>query len=229
MVEPLTIDFDKPIPLFPLSSCVLLPHATVPLHIFEQRYKAMTSEALDGRGLVAMATYQPHAKQEGDIFGPAIREWVCVGYIVHHQRLAGGRYNILLQGLCRARVRKEVYHEPYRLAFLEPTDNASLMEIDLESHRDRLNELLGDETLQQLASVSSIHNWLSHEIPTQALVDLAILTLCSDVEQRYAMLAEPDVAKRAHWLEQHLRQTRETLAIAARYDPGPTDEGYTLN
>jgi Lon protease-like protein len=229
MAESLTLDFNKPLPLFPLSGCVLLPHATVPLHIFEQRYKAMTCDALDSHGLIAMATYAPEADHQAGEFGPAIREHVCVGYILRHQELDEGRYNILLQGLCRARIRKEIYHEPYRLAFLEPIEGEAPMEIDLGPQRERLEALLQDEALQQLASVSSIRNWLSQEIPTPALIDLAILTVCSDAEQRYGMLAEPDVTARANWLTRHLQQTRRTIEIAARYDDGPTDEGCTLN
>jgi len=229
MAETLTLDFNKPLPLFPLSTCVLLPNATVPLHIFEERYKAMTCDALDSRGMIAMATYHRHAEQNADMFGPAIRPCVCVGYIVRHEQLAGGRYNILLQGICRAKLIKEVYHEPYRLAFLDPLEAENPMEIDLDPHRERLETLLGDETLSQLASVSAIQNWLSQEIPTPALVDLAILTVCSDVDQRYSMLAEADVNTRAAWLEHHLKQTRRTLEVAARHDPGPTEEGYTLN
>jgi Lon protease-like protein len=229
MSDALTIDFNKPIPLFPLGSCVLLPHATIPLHIFEERYKAMVSDALDSTGLIAMATYRRHSEAEADLCGPAIRPWVCVGYMVRHDQLSGGRYHILLQGMCRARITKEIYHEPYRLAFLEPADTQPPMEIDLDEHRQRLETLLSDDTLTQLASISSIQNWLSDEIPTAALVDLAILTVISDVEQRYAMLAERDVSMRAAWLTHHLHQTRETLSIAARYDAGPTDEGYMLN
>src|SRR6266481_4942411 len=36
------------LPLFPLE-VVLLPGATLPLHIFEERYKLMIGEALEGR------------------------------------------------------------------------------------------------------------------------------------------------------------------------------------
>jgi Lon protease-like protein len=229
MSEALTLDFNKPVPLLPLGSCVLLPHATVPLHIFEQRYKAMVSDALDSRGLIAMATYKRLANEQADMHGPGVRPYVCVGYILRHESLRDGRYNILLQGLCRARLRKEVYHEPYRLGFLEPVDTDTPMEIDLDEQRQRLEALLDDDTLNQLASISSIQNWLSQEIPTPALVDLAILTVCSDVDQRYSMLAEPDEATRAAWLEHHLKQTRQTLNIAARYADGPSEEGCTLN
>ena len=59
MSHTLTIDFNKPIALFPLPGCVLLPHNATPLHIFEPRYRAMTSDALDTTGLIAMASMRP--------------------------------------------------------------------------------------------------------------------------------------------------------------------------
>ena len=38
------------VPLFPLPNVVLFPKAVQPLHIFEERYKAMTGDALRGDG-----------------------------------------------------------------------------------------------------------------------------------------------------------------------------------
>src|SRR5436305_12586123 len=43
------------VPLFPLPNVVLFPRAVLPLHVFEERYKAMTADALAGRRKVAMA------------------------------------------------------------------------------------------------------------------------------------------------------------------------------
>ena len=54
MAQTVTIDFSQPVPLFPLPGCMLLPHATVPLHIFESRYRDMVGDVLDGAGLIAM-------------------------------------------------------------------------------------------------------------------------------------------------------------------------------
>ena len=49
------VNFNKPIPLFPLDSVVLLPQQVMPLHIFEPRYRQMVDEALDSVGQIAMA------------------------------------------------------------------------------------------------------------------------------------------------------------------------------
>lgn len=225
----LSIDFKQPIPLFPLPNCVLLPHATIPLHIFEPRYRQMTNDALDSRGLIAMASFAGESWKQSYADAPPVREHVCVGYVIRHERLPDGRYNILLQGVCRARIREEVESSPYRMVMLDPTEQTVNDYGDLEEHRECIESLLEDPLLKTLASVSGVQNWLSKEIPTGVLVDLSIMCVCDDHEQRYAMLAEADQAARANWLCQHLQQIRRTLAIVERFGSGKTEDGYAVN
>lgn len=160
---------------------------------------------------------------------PPIHPCVCVGYIVRHERLGDGRYNILLHGIARARIVEEIEHEPYRIAQLEPLEHGAAMEVDLDDARRRIERLLNDSLLQDLATVNTVNNWLSDEIPTTAMIDVAILTLCSDSAARYAMLAEPDADTRAAWLENHLGETRETLRVASKLGECKSDEGWTFN
>src|SRR5687767_2795704 len=120
------------VPLFPLPGVVLFPHAVLPLHIFEERYRAMTADVLRSHRQVAMALLRPG--WERDYYGrPAIEPVVCVGTILSHERLADGRYNFLLQGHTRARVVEEVAGGAYREARLErvvqtDADEAGLLE-----------------------------------------------------------------------------------------------------
>ena len=80
------------VPLFPLPNVVLFPNALLPLHVFEERYKAMTMDALAGRRQIAMALLSPG--WEKCYYGrPAIEKVVCVGTIVSHQRLPDGKFN----------------------------------------------------------------------------------------------------------------------------------------
>ena len=229
MSETLTIDFRQPLPLFPLPNCVLLPHATIPLHIFEPRYREMTRDALDSRGLIAMALFEGDEWKADCEGAPPIRPFVCVGYIVRHQCLDDGRYNLLLQGACRAKVREEVPHEPYRMAMLEPPERQSQMEIALREHRGRLESLLKDPVLKELSSVAAVQNWLSKEIPTNALIDLMTMTMCEDIEQRYGMLIEANVDRRARWLEAWLRDTKQTLKTAKRFEPPSLEDRINVN
>src|SRR5687767_135460 len=108
------------VPLFPLPNVVLFPRAVLPLHIFEERYKAMTRHALEGEQRIAMALLRPG--WEKCYYGrPAIEPVVCVGTILTHELLPDGCYNFLLHGTTRARVVREFSCEtPYRVATLQP-------------------------------------------------------------------------------------------------------------
>lgn len=227
--QAIELDFSEPVPLFPLPHCVLLPHATIPLHVFEPRYRRMVADALEARPLIAMALFRGDDWKQDYEGSPPLRRHVCVGAIIRHDQLADGRYHLLLQGLCRARIVEEIAHDPYRMALLEPTERDETMEIDLSEQRRRLDELLRDDALRRLAAVSTIHHWLSADVPTLALVDLASMALCGNSDQRYELLAEPDAASRAKWLERQLRDTRRTVRLAEHFRPKDCQDGITLN
>jgi Lon protease-like protein len=102
------------IPLFPLSNVVLFPGLRVPLHVFEPRYRAMTADALAAAKRIAMIAVRPeHAlEMEGD---PPLFAVGCIGRIVAHESLPGGRYNIVLLGEQRFRVLSELPRPAPRL------------------------------------------------------------------------------------------------------------------
>jgi Lon protease-like protein len=229
MTETVSINFGHGIPLFPLPNVVLLPHATVPLHIFEQRYRRLVHDALDSAGLIAMASFKGDDWKQDYEGSPPLRDTVCIGHILRHHALDDGRYNLLLQGICRAVIVREVQQDPYRTALLRPIETQAMMEIDLSDERQRIESLLRDPMLQQLASVKAVANWITDEVPTCALVDLTIMNVCDDMEQRYRMLSEPQASARVSWLQQYLRQTRDTLAVAERFGPSVSDDGFHLN
>src|SRR6266850_1100925 len=93
--------------LFPLPNLVLFPHVAQPLHVFEPRYRQLTADALAGDRLVTMALLVPGWEDQYHL-SPPIHPVVCVGRIHQEECLADGRYNLLLQGLSRARVAEEL-------------------------------------------------------------------------------------------------------------------------
>lgn len=230
MSHRLTVDFSKPIRLFPLAKCILLPHATLPLYIFEPRYRAMTRDALDSDGLIAMAVFDGDGYQLDYEGTPPIRPHVCVGYIAHHEQVMGGRYNILLQGIARAIIQEEIdlHQDGYRRAILRPTEQ-SVMEIDLEDQRHRLDELINNKYLQELTCIRNVRNWLGPELSTPAAIDLTWHATSSNHEQRYEILTKSSVFERAEQLNRHLEQTQRTLEIAAHMGPCQSETGLPMN
>src|SRR5271165_6962741 len=112
-------DFDGTVRLFPLPNVVLFPHVVQPLHIFEPRYRQMTEDALAGDRLIGQALLQPGWEGAYEA-RPPIFPVVCIGKIVSEQRLADGRFNLLLRGVSRARVVEEMALDKlYRVARVE--------------------------------------------------------------------------------------------------------------
>src|ERR1700722_2304739 len=93
--------------LFPLPSLVFFPQVMQPLHIFEPRYRQMTADALAGDRFIALVL--PRPGWDKDYAGkPAIHDVACLGRIMAEQQLDDGRFNILLRGLARIRIVKEL-------------------------------------------------------------------------------------------------------------------------
>lgn len=103
------------IPLFPLG-VVLFPHMPLPLHIFEERYRAMMRDCQEqGRGFGVVAI------REGIGTGGGARHY-GVGTLArlrHVEPLADGRFNVLVVGATRYRIAGISYERPYLLAHVD--------------------------------------------------------------------------------------------------------------
>ena len=131
------------LPLFPLPTVVLFPNVFLPLHIFEPRYRKMVADAMAGDRMIGMVLLRPgwEADYEGR---PAIYPVGCAGLITFSEGHADGRYNIVLRGLQKFRVRDEEGSEPYRVARIEPLveESTAADRAIVRAERQRLESLL---------------------------------------------------------------------------------------
>ena len=91
------------IPVFPLSNFIIFPKTTVPLNIFEERYLSMVDDAMKKDKLIGMI--QPANKND---ITPNVYKIGCVGKIVSYNETNDGRYLIVLNGISRFNVIKEI-------------------------------------------------------------------------------------------------------------------------
>ncbi len=218
------VNFGKPFPLFPLDGVVLLPHALLKLFVFEPRYRQMVEHALDGPGFIAMAVFEGDRWRKEYHGNPPIRRHVCLGKIAQHQKLSDGNYNLLLQGVCRARLRQETDPEIdrfYRTAYLEPIETKDRDEDDLFILREGLVSSLRADPLPELASVKSVLEELDErQVPTQALLEVVTLSVLNDKPVQYRLLSEGDIYRRGEIVERELGRLRHLLERAkSQYDP----------
>jgi uncharacterized protein len=88
--------------VFPLAGALLFPRMQLPLHIFEPRYRAMVSDALARDRRIGMI--QPRDSSDP----PALFDMGCVGRIADVEALPDGRFDIVLEGLARFTIVREL-------------------------------------------------------------------------------------------------------------------------
>jgi Lon protease-like protein len=85
----------------------MFPHVMQALHIFEPRYRAMFEEAIEDDRLIALGSLAPG--WEGDYEGrPPLRPTACLCRVATHQRTEEGTYNVLVLGVRRLRLLREL-------------------------------------------------------------------------------------------------------------------------
>lgn len=124
--------------IFPLGGALLFPRMHLPLHIFEPRYRALVSDAMARDRRIAMI--QPRGSGEK----PPLFRIGCVGHMAQIEALDDGRYNIVLEGVSRFRLVRELdVTTPFRQIEAELIDErggtdlslAARASIEFESRR----------------------------------------------------------------------------------------------
>lgn len=133
--------------VFPLPGAILFPRMHLPLHIFEPRYRAMVGDALARDRRIGMIQPRGPAK---DLKGPPLFDVGCVGKIADVEALDDGRYNIVLEGLSRFRIVRELdVTTSFRQveAVLEPTPAGEILNLGeraaLEAESRRFADIHG--------------------------------------------------------------------------------------
>lgn len=101
------------LPVFPLTGQLMLPGTYLPLNVFEDRYCNMVRDALAGDRRIGMIQPQiPGLDNWGvpplDLEAPDLYPIGCCGDIDQHELQEDGRYLIVLKGVVRFRVLREL-------------------------------------------------------------------------------------------------------------------------
>jgi len=106
------------LPMFPLSA-VLFPHATIPLHVFEARYRTLTRDCLDGDRRFGVALIE----RGSEVGGGDQRSMVGTrGVITRAAGLTDGRWLLEVRGEARIAVAEWLPDDPYPLALVQESN-----------------------------------------------------------------------------------------------------------
>ncbi|HSB41944.1 MAG TPA: LON peptidase substrate-binding domain-containing protein [Methylomirabilota bacterium] len=184
------------LPIFPLPDLAFFPHTMLPLHVFEARYRAMVTDCLARDRRLAVVGLKPgyEASYEGK---PPVYRITGFGRIVQWERLATGRYNLLLRGEGRARIERELPTDTlYRMVAATPLEETGAGNPTVPALAGRVKarcrqvlSLVGRSSAELLATVEALE-------PPGELCDHVASALIPTPAIRQALVEELDVERR---------------------------------
>ena len=206
------------LPLFPLPGVVLLPHALLPLHIFEERYRAMTRDALKASRFLAVSLIAPGESEA--IERPAVQRIAGVGEIMMAHELPDGRFNLVVRGRARIRIDEELAPaRPYREIAATVLPDAPVLDVgELRDGEESLRALVGQLADAIPEGGDILRQVVAAQETPAALVDVLTAQLVYDPMLRQRLLETREVMRRIE------RVSSEVVAITSRIaSPGPVN------
>jgi uncharacterized protein len=189
--------------VFPLPNMVMFPHVMQALHIYEPRYRALLEEAIEDDRLIAMGLLAPGWEQQYE-GRPALRSTACLCRVATHQRTDEGTYNVLLLGVRRLRLVKEMPpHKLFRVVEseivedFEPDDAPAGMATALQQ---KLLAAFKAAMPKIPAAYEQLDQLLGSQITLGMLSDIVAYTIDLDLEWKLRLLAENNVFRRTQIL-----------------------------
>ena len=183
------------IPIFPLPNVVLFPSVFLPLHIFEDRYRQMLTEALKSDRIIGIVLVR--GERDDIEEPPPIHPVGCAGLVSHAEPLPDGCSNIILRGLQRFRIVQEEHGRSYRRAQIAPLpENLSdASALELRQTRTKLESLLAGRLETDNGEVM-----VQRDMGDEDLVNTLAQYLDLDPLEKQALLQFDDLVSRSRAL-----------------------------
>ena len=210
------------IALFPLPRVALFPGTSIPLHVFEARYRAMIADCMSEPRMCLVVVQLRPGHEAGYEGRPPIYDVAGAGRITACRQNPDGTYDIAVDALCRVLLSElPAADKPYRRARARvlpdvnsgaPPDRNELSA--LWSLAAQVTELVRKQRgvpVQLLGSASA---------PPGRLVDCVADQLIADPVLRQTLLETSDVSARLSLTKAYLAKLHLALLHASKDTPG---------
>jgi len=191
------------ISVFPLSNFIFFPNTNVPLNIFEPRYIEMINDSMKGSRLIGMVQPKKNLKNSlGQLYDIG-----CLGKITSFNETEDGRYLIILNGLSRFKIIKEIKSEkPYRECEISFNDFQDDIKINKEEIKFSDLKLIFKDLKNLFEKKGYSINW--NELKKQSLEQtINALAMASpfSLEEKQTLLETKNLNLRKEKLEEILK------------------------
>lgn len=213
--------------LFPLNT-VLFPGITLPLHIFEPRYRVMINRCLKLNQPFGVVLIREGQEVGGDAIPYAIG---TSAYITHVQPLDGGRMNIQAVGHQRFRVERIEQSKPFLVAWVEAYPLATSSPTETNRLARHIRQALENYVEVLLEATETDLPPSSLPDDNMALANLAASTLPLPAEEKQDLLSAPDLASMLNVEWRLIRRELMLLQYMVSHPPAIEDPDmpFSLN
>ena len=183
-------------PLFPLGT-VLFPGLVLPLHIFEERYRQLVRDLLDGQEPQEFGVIAIRKGRETGVDGvSALHEIGCTARLRQVTEHDDGRFELVTVGTQRFRLLGLDHSRPYLRGAIEPlteeTGDEATAALAVQAVQRTFREYL-DALATRGAARINVPDLPDEPVLLSYLVAASMIV---DLSDRQVLLAEPDAAGR---------------------------------
>ena len=185
-----------------LPNAVLVPHALVPLHIFEPQYRAMLRWCLERERFFCLALQTPGAKEKAENYSPVSG----IGLVRACVEAEDGTSNLILQGLTRVKVGNLMQREPFRIAEIREFESNCSNPVEAEALGAKVVEMCVNLQEHGMEVPKALVEKLRHVTSPELLGDLVTQTFVSEPLRQQRLLEEVSVSERLRLLIRYLQK-----------------------
>ena len=189
-------------PVMILPEATLFPHASMPLFIFEPRYRAMLAWAIEQHRMFCIALMKPGVEEakSGDDFHHVAGLGLVRACVQHPD----GTSHLVLQGLARVRLTDFIQEKPFRIAELREIESRPASADEGEKLSAQVLEICARYRAHGVEIPDELDRKLEQTSDPALLGDIVADSFVRDANRRQHLLEERDVAQRLRALIRHL-------------------------
>lgn len=185
-----------------LPDCVLFPHGGLPLHIFEDRYRTMLQDAIDGNCFFAVVNKISNSDDPHE----CAAEVGTIGIVRASHIQDDGTSNLLLHGVIRVKFPRWLEGKPYPFAEIEPIPSLFEPEHQATAAVATLRGCVEDAIKDLPEEVQKAVMEMLHRTDDPViLADIVSQQFIHDTDLRQMLLETESPAARIAWLCQALQ------------------------
>ncbi len=194
------------LPIFPLPETVMFPEMNLPLHIFEDKFKELINDCINGN------------KQFGIVLEKGNNFYAKIGTIVEIvdiEELEDGLMNIITEGISRFEIISLIAEEPYCVAEIKSYEDADTnLNAELKASLKEVKQM-ASKALKTFDLISDEQHSKKIKLPNKPdeLLFLIATNLTCSHEQKQSILETLSIKDRVEKIKPLLSEELEKLEV----------------